>query len=71
MAHCYQEEGRFQLGLMDDAAECFVSMGVAVDLYFMWVWVYVCVWGAKDQREFGINVRKEEVKRVRGICRRQ
>ena len=25
MAECYEEEHRFQLGLMDDAAECFVS----------------------------------------------
>lgn len=27
MAECYQEEQRFQLGLMDDAAECFVREG--------------------------------------------
>ena len=27
MAECYQEEQRFQLGLMDDAAECFVRGG--------------------------------------------
>ena len=31
----------------------------------------VCVWGVKDQREFGMSVRKEKVKRVRGVCRRQ
>ena len=43
-----------------------------------WVWVWVCVWvcvcvfgGVKDQKEFGISVRKEKVKRVRGVCRRQ
>ena len=27
MAECYQEEQRFQLGLTDDAAECFVRGG--------------------------------------------
>ena len=31
----------------------------------------VCVWEVKDQREFGINVRKEKVKRVRGVGRHQ
>ena len=36
------------------------------------VCVRVCVClGVKDQREFGISVRKEKVKRVRGVCRRQ
>ena len=30
----------------------------------------VCL-GVKDQREFGINVRKKKVKRVRGVCQRQ
>ena len=35
------------------------------------VCVCVCVLGVKDQREFGINVRKENIKRVRGVCRRQ
>ena len=29
--------------------------------------VCVCVWGAKDQKEFGISVRKEKVKRLRGV----
>ena len=28
----------------------------------------VCVWGVKDQKEFRISVRKEKVKRVRGVC---
>ena len=31
----------------------------------------VCVWGAKDQKEFGISVRKEKVKRLRGVCQHQ
>ena len=36
------------------------------------VCVCVCVLGGvKDQKEFGINVRKEKVKRVRGVCRHQ
>ena len=37
------------------------------------VCVCVCVFGrgVKDQKEFGISVRKEKVKRVRGVCRRQ
>ena len=26
MAECYGQQNRFQLGLMDDAAECFVSL---------------------------------------------
>ena len=30
LAHCYQEQHRFQLGIMDDAAECFVSVCVCV-----------------------------------------
>ena len=29
--------------------------------------IYMCVWGVKDQREFGINVKKEKVKRVIGV----
>ena len=28
----------------------------------VYVCVCVCVWGAKDQKEFGISVRKEKVK---------
>ena len=35
------------------------------------VCVCVCVWGANDQKEFGINVRKEKVKRLRGVCQHQ
>ena len=35
------------------------------------VCVCVCVWGAKDQKEFGISVRKEKVKRLRGVCQHQ
>ena len=33
--------------------------------------VCVGVWGVKDQRESGINVRKEKVKTVRGVCQCQ
>ena len=34
--------------------------------------VRACVFGGvKDQREFGISVRKEKVERVRGVCRLQ
>ena len=34
------------------------------------VCVCVCVWGGvKDQEKIGISVRKEKVKRVRGVCR--
>ena len=33
--------------------------------------MYVCVCGGEGLEEFGISVRKEKVKRVRGICRRQ
>ena len=29
MAECYIEQRRFQLGLMDDAAECFVSAALS------------------------------------------
>ena len=32
--------------------------------------VCVCVWGVKNQN-LEISVRKEKVKRVRGVCRRQ
>ena len=36
------------------------------------VCVCVCVFGgAKEQNEFGISVRKEKLKRVRGVCQRQ
>ena len=31
----------------------------------------MCVWEAKDQKEFGISVRKEKVKRLRGVCQHQ
>ena len=30
MANCYKGQERFQLGLMDDAAECFVSKQIIV-----------------------------------------
>ena len=33
--------------------------------------VCVCVLGGGEESEFGISVRKEKVKRVRGVCRRQ
>ena len=33
--------------------------------------VCVCVFGGEDQKEFGINVRKEKVRRARGVCQRQ
>ena len=31
------------------------------------VCVCVCLGGEKDQKEFGISVRKENVKRLRGV----
>ena len=33
--------------------------------------ICVCLGGVKDQKEFGINVRKEKAKKVRGVCQRQ
>ena len=51
---------------------CVCAVRVTVVALCFFVCVCVCVWGVvKDQRELEINIRKEKVKRVRGICRCQ
>lgn len=47
LANCYKDEDRFQLGLMDDAAECFVcnyvlSCDMWHVIFIMWHVVISC-----------------------------